>query len=57
MIQDIFSLSNGQLLKIVIAFVGITTIILHILPKSQKKQGAAGFVGEILNFIKGIFNK
>jgi hypothetical protein len=57
MIQEILELTKGSLLKIGLATIGILSIILHILPKGEKKAGFFGFIGDAINFIKNIFKK
>ena len=57
MINEILQQIDSQLFKLGILTFAILGLIFHILPKSEKKEGAVGFVGECLNFIKGIFKK
>jgi hypothetical protein len=57
MIKEILSQASGELLKLFIIAFSILALIFHILPKSEKKEEAAGFASEVLKFIKGIFKK
>jgi len=57
MIKEILQQIDSQLLKLGILTFAILGLIFHILPKSEKKEGAVGFVGEILNFVKAFFKK
>lgn len=57
MIQEILELTKGNLLKMGLAVIGILSIVLHILPKGEKKAGFFGFIGDAINFIKNIFKK
>ena len=57
MIQEIIELTKANLLKMGLAVIGILSIILHILPKGEKKAGFFGFIGDAINFIKNIFKK
>lgn len=57
MIKEIFQQIDSQLLKLGILIFAILGLIFHILPKSEKKEGAVGFIGEILNFVKAFFKK
>ena len=57
MIKEILRQIDSQLLKLGILTFAILGLIFHILPKSEKKEGAVGFVGEILNFVKAFFKK
>ena len=57
MIKEIFQQIDSQLLKLGILTFAILGLIFHILPKSEKKEGAFGFMGEILKFIKAFFKK
>jgi len=52
MIQEILSKSTGELFKMALSIIGITCLILHILPKSEKKSGFFGFIQEIMKFLK-----
>ena len=52
MIEEILSKSQGELFKMALSIVGITCMILHILPKSDKKSGFFAFIENILKFIK-----
>jgi len=57
MIKEILQQIDSQLLKLGILIFAILGLIFHILPKSEKKEGAVGFVGETLNFVKAFFKK
>ena len=57
MIEEILSPSKANLFKMAIATVGIISIVLHILPKGEKKSGFFGFIGESMKFVKNIFKK
>tara|TARA_Y100000114_G_scaffold18116_1_gene14512 strand:+ start:504 stop:677 length:174 start_codon:yes stop_codon:yes gene_type:complete len=57
MIEEILSQSKANLFKMAIATVGIISIVLHILPKGEKKSGFFGFIGESMKFVKNIFKK
>ena len=57
MIQEIIELTKANLLKMGLAVIGILSIILHILPKGEKKAGFFGFIGDAINFVKNIFKK
>jgi hypothetical protein len=57
MIKEILQQIDSQLLKLGILIFAILGLIFHILPKSEKKEGAVGFIGEILNFVKAFFKK
>ena len=57
MIKEILQQIDSQLLKLGILTFAILGLIFHILPKSEKKEGAVGFVGETLNFVKAFFKK
>ena len=57
MIKEILQQIDSQLLKLSILIFAILGLIFHILPKSEKKEGAVGFIGEILNFVKAFFKK
>jgi hypothetical protein len=57
MIKEILSQSNGELFKLGILTFSILALIFHILPKGEGKEGAMGFLGEVLKFIKGVFKK
>jgi hypothetical protein len=52
MIEEILSKSSGELFKMGLSAVGITCMILHILPKSGKKSGFFAFLENILKFVK-----
>ena len=52
MIQEILNQSTGELFKMALSIIGITCLILHILPKSEKKSGFFGFIQEIMKFFK-----
>jgi hypothetical protein len=57
MIKEILQQIDSQLLKLGILTFAILGLIFHILPKSEKKEEAVGFIGEILNFVKAFFKK
>jgi hypothetical protein len=57
MIKEILQQIDSQLLKLGILTFAILGLIFHILPKSEKKEEAVGFFGEILNFVKAFFKK
>ena len=57
MIKEIFQQIDSQILKLGILTFAILGLIFHILPKSEKKEDAVGFVGEILKFVKAFFKK
>lgn len=57
MIKEIFEQVNGELLKLGIVIFSMLALLFHILPKSGKKEETAGFFGEVLQFVKGIFKK
>ena len=57
MIKEILQQIDSQLLKLGILTFAILGLIFNILPKSEKKEGAVGFIGEILNFVKAFFKK
>jgi hypothetical protein len=57
MIKEIFQQIDSQLLKLGILSFALLGLLFHILPKSDKKQEAVGFFGEILNFVKAFFKK
>ena len=57
MIKEILQQIDSKLLKLGILIFAILGLIFHILPKSEKKEGAVGFIGEILNFVKAFFKK
>tara|TARA_X000000950_G_C13891506_1_gene651044 strand:+ start:2088 stop:2255 length:168 start_codon:yes stop_codon:yes gene_type:complete len=52
MIQEILDKSTGELFKMALSIIGITCLILHILPKSEKKSGLFGFIQETMKFFK-----
>lgn len=57
MIKEIFQQIDSQLLKLGILSFALLGLLFHILPKSEKKKGALGFMGECLKFVKGVFKK
>jgi len=52
MIQEILDKSTGELCKMALSIAGITCLLLHILPKIEKKSGFFGFIQEIMKFFK-----